>query len=131
MANYVGRYRTNYFHVSSEKAFDEWMEQYVSGADKLISVDGIGFYGYDSFCFSGPDGKEVNEGEAISKLQEILDDNNTCIVEEIGYEKFRYFTATATIITKDNCKTIAFQESIMKHVQKLLHDESYDTGIAY
>lgn len=30
MANYVGRYRTNYFHVSSEKAFDEWMEQYVS-----------------------------------------------------------------------------------------------------
>lgn len=123
MANYVGRYRTNYFTVSDEGAFDEWLENCVAGAEKILNETGVGFCGYDSFSFCGKDGEEIDEDEAIHKLQELLDDDSCCVIHEIGHEKFRYLTSTAIFITKNSMEVIDFHNQISAKAKELMGDD--------
>lgn len=131
MATYVGRYRTNYFSVTNEDTFSEWLEHYVNGADKIVKEHKVGFSGYGSFSFHGLFEEDVDEDEAIEKLQELLADGDVCAIKEVGYEKFHYLNSVVTIITKNEYKCLDFDSFLLREVQEMLNDSNFIIDLTY
>ena len=131
MATYVGRYRTNYFSVTNEDTFSEWLEQYVNGADKIVKDHKGGFSGYGTFSFHGPFEEEVDEYEALRKLQELLADGDACVIKEVGYEKFRYLNSVVTIITQNEYKSLDLDSFLTREVQEMLHNSNFTVDLTY
>ncbi len=132
MANYVGRFRTNYFKVNDEKAFDKWLTTYLADAEKITKKDRVGFLSYDSFEFYDPDGnEEIDEDVAFQELQDLLCDGEACVVHEIGYEKFRYFVSGGTIITKSTINFFSFEDFLLEKVKEMTGNKEFNLNISY
>lgn len=132
MANYVGRFRTNYFKVNDEEAFDKWLTTYLADAEKITKDDRMGFLSYDSFEFYDPDGnEEIDEDVAFQELQDLLCDGEACVVHEIGYEKFRYFVSGGTIITKSTINFFSFEDFLLEKVKEMTGNKEFNLNISY
>lgn len=137
MANYYGKTRTNYFHVTDEKKFFEIMSKMHLDEDELQvwgKDDGNGgtlhgFGGYGTLCFYDDDNYAMDD--FIDDLSEILPENEACIILEIGNEKLRYFEGIASIITRSGFESIDLNDWAVSTAQVMLGDSNYRTSIAY
>ena len=146
MANYYGFTRTNYFRVTDEDRLRKIIRSCACGEDTLTlfenAEDGertwFGFGCYDSIrgldlsdSADEDDYPDYDYDAFASALQKILCEGDAIIITEVGYEKLRYLTATAFIITKTDMQCLDLNIDAVKTAQEMLGDSSYNTIMEY
>lgn len=143
MADYIGRCRTNYFHVTDEAKFREIIgklgvdetptietEKDENGSDMFMFLSGEPVCGYP--LYDGDDElAECDWDSFVSDLQSVLAENDACIITEIGYEKFRYLVACADVITKNDTKHLDLNKLSVKEAADMLSVDEFDTRMDY
>lgn len=118
MANYEAYARTNYFRVTDvEKMKDFCKRNYLEfwqEDEESAPKDRYGFASCEPFDYD----------TLIPEIQEFLDENDICVIIEIGREKLRYLVGEATLITKSNVKYIILNDIVRGEVDKLDLSES-------
>lgn len=157
MAEYLCATRTNYFHVTDEKKYQELLA-WVHGQDfeDFTTKDEEGnllhgFGAYDSLlflppvteatCNACPDKKECDrsiedceydqdddfDGWA-KELQTILPENEVFELMETGNEKLRYLVGYAVVVSKNEIKSISLSDWVDKTTNSLV---GHGTRYAY
>jgi len=141
MADYKGMFRTNYFKVKNLKKFtgelEDWKGSSCDGEPIHID-DGNGkmcLYGYctipDKRLSREKGGPLVIDDNAdfAEFIQEHLD-NDVAIIQEIGYEKLRYFVGISVIVSPDKIETIDIHAAD-KIIKKMGFDPREVSGASY
>jgi len=134
MANYNGMFRTNYFKVKNPKKFTGEMEDWRGSScdgEPIHIDDGNGkmcLYGYctipDKRLSREKGGPLVIDDNAdfAEFIQEHLD-NDVAIIQEIGYEKLRYFVGISVIVSPDKIEVID-----ISNTDELIKGMGFDPG---
>lgn len=142
MANYVCTSRTNYFRVTNENAYAELFENLCSEDDiedfTETDKDGVVWHGFGSYgtidyiepCEDENDYNEPDFDLFAKRLQNILPENEAFVLLEVGSEKLRYVTGYATIITKNDFRSISLTEMARTECKNLL-GSSFETKMEY
>lgn len=108
MANYQAWVRTNYFKVNDVDKMKEfckknglefWQEDEESTPKER--------YGFGTSVDGG-----IDIDELIPEIQEFLNDEDVCVITEIGHEKLRYLVAISCIIKKTDFSHIDHMELV-------------------
>lgn len=147
MANYHGKFRTNYFRVNDADKLSSIVASMLTddGNVELFS-DRAPYYGF------GGDGRltgvmpdpgtpnpnaefdcndEDNYGLMVSRLQDILPEDEAIIIMSSGNEKLCYVSGEACIITKDDCRYIDITDMAKAAAKDMLDDPDWDTDCEY
>ena len=144
MANYNCVQRTNYFHVKDPEAFRNLMTK-VEAEDFSFweEKDEAGNLIFAFGCFGSIAGIPIRneEGELetgdesyedfLTELQKCIEDNDAIILIESGYEKLRYVSGIATVISSDSIKYLDVSRTALGLARRMLKDEKYDTRMDY
>ena len=140
MANYYETCRTNYFRVIDEGRYQALFNS-LTAEDEIhdftATRDGViwhafGSYSFITFAYIDTDGEEEYDmGLFYDELQDILPDGEAFILMGAGYEKLRYVTGYATVVTKDNIKTVNIKNEALKIARDLLKDPDWKTQMEY
>ena len=100
MANYKGRFRSNYFGVKDVEAFQAFCEQHDL---EFIEKDSLcGFLMNEGteggFQTTGWDEESEEETDTLDELCQHLAEGQVAIVMEVGYEKMRYLIGRAWVM---------------------------------
>lgn len=130
MANYNAASRTNYFKVKDIEAFKKSMSK-ISAEDLEVwedtSSDGetlVAFGGFDVFTevYLHEDDDDF-AGDYLVDISEIIQphlcDGEVCIIFESGYEKLRYVTGSAYVITKDKAEYLTIEQFAIERAREL------------
>ena len=120
MANYNGTFRSSYFQVESEEAYESLKHH-------LVTTDGVEFWdqekggaiyhafgGYGSIIGYVEDAKAYEEGESyvepdydrfMNELSKIIKEGDACVIMSAGHEKLRYVGGGVTVITKNRVES--------------------------
>ena len=137
MANYMAVTRTNYFRVTDEDRYKELFEMLTSEddiqdftkrTDDGVILHGFGCYG-DVECYD-EENDEYYFDEWLSKLQEIIPDDEAFILESSGYEKLRYVTGWVVVVTRKEIASISCDSWAKKKAKELL-GEDFETQTDY
>lgn len=145
MANYECVSRTNYFRVTDEAAYQKLFEGLRASdlQDFTKTEDGIVYHGFGAYDtieyviesenddFDPEYGDETYDFDVfLSKIQNILPDDEAFIYIESGHEKLRYITGYTIIVTKDK---IVSQDliNITEQIAINLLGESFHTKMTY
>ncbi len=137
MANYYGVARTNYFKVTDEKKYEELVNNLLAEDaihDFSCTIDGElqhGFGSYSPITYCADDEEVLYDLEVfLTELQKILPDGEAFIYQETGYEKLRYVTGFAYIVTNKTIEWVSLEDSIMAKAKELL-GEDFTTQLDY
>ena len=158
MANYCYSVRTNYFRVKDETGFLELMN-HVQGNEDTIDVFEKDVYGETYFgfgCYGGISGVDEDyylqahgidpENDAdydeddfedsrydlfVSRLREIVAEDDAIIIQESGNENLRYLIGSAHIITKSCEKYLSINEVAKREAAQLLGNPNWTTSMEY
>jgi hypothetical protein len=158
MSDYTCKTRTNYFRVTDEDQFKEFMSACVGDGNKVVKLidrqrNGITLF---AFCLDGKinglrykieDGKAVIalcEDEAVNfpefdvswdllhrSLQSVLPDGEAIIITEIGAENTTYLLACCTVITRNKVEELDFEEKELELARSMLGNPAYTTEMDY
>ena len=137
MANYMAVTRTNYFRVTDEDRYKELFEMLISEDDIQdftkrtedgVILHGFGCYG-DVECYD-EENDEYYFDEWLSKLQEIIPDDEAFILESSGYEKLRYVTGWVVVVTRKEIASTSCDSWAKKKAKELL-GEDFETQTDY
>lgn len=146
MANYSCTIRTNYFHVTDEEGFEAFMGTVHSSEGdvelwKKKDADKTTVYGFG--CEGGisgvknakadedDDADESAYDEFISGLQKFICEGDAVILMETGHEKLCYVCGIATIVTRNNYKTLDIITLAQKKAAELLGNPEFQTQCDY
>ena len=137
MANYMAVTRTNYFRVTDEDRYKELFEKLTSEDDiedfTKRTEDGVilhGFGCYGDVEYYDDDADEYDFDEWLSKLQEIIPDDEAFILESSGYEKLRYVTGWVVVVTRKEIASMSCDSWAKKKAKELL-GEDFETQTDY
>lgn len=143
MANYYCTTRTNYFHVTDEQAYAELfaglqcedsVEDFSEKLKDGTIIHGFGAHGY-ILWFRNHDAEEdcddEFESEFLPRLQKLLPAGEAFIIMEAGYEKLRYVTGYATVVTADSIKFLNIADLAVQAAREMLGDEHFQTKLEY
>ena len=140
MANSQGRMRTNYFRVTDVERFKEIIAK-VQGheGEEVITfnktIDGETFYGFG--CTAQLQGYYDDEAEEYSydafldDLQTVVTPGDAVVIMEISYEKLRYISASAIIVTSERTESMDFAQLVLKKAAEVVGNPDYRTKIEY
>lgn len=138
MADYNCWIRTNYFGVNDENALRELINRCsANGEMKLYSEM---HDGKKKFCFTcngtiyGLTQEEESEEDFdtfVAALQGLLPVGEAILLQEVGYEKFRYLVGSVLIITHDSTRYIDMKSIAMAEAKKILNDPTFTTEMDY
>lgn len=101
MADYIGRYRSNYFAVKDRKAFEQFckrfnLERITDDKDKsLVGFLDSGFNGSIPVSIYNEEQDDNEDIDFLAELSTHLAPGHVAIVKEVGYEKMRYLVGLA------------------------------------
>lgn len=141
MADYIGTYRSSYFQVTDEEAYES-LKHHIIAEDIEFwdkEKDGKiyhGFGGYGSIIGSVDDLRAYEEGESnetpdydlfTEKLSDIIQKGSACVIMAVGHEKLRYVMGDLTVITS-GCVDYDSLESRARYVleKKGINPDSVD-----
>lgn len=137
MANYYGVAKTNYFKVTDEKKYEELVNNLLAEDeihDFSCIIDGElkhGFGSYSAITYCADDEELLYDLEVfLTELQKILPDGEAFIYQETGYEKLRYVTGFAYIVTNKTIEWVSLENSIMTKAKELL-GKDFKTQLDY
>lgn len=79
----------------------------------------------------GPEDDFPDYNLFVKELQKFLVDGEAIIITEVGHEKLCYLTAYATVITKDDCKSVDLERSAVNKARYMLGNQEYDPHACY
>ena len=137
MANYNGTFRSSYFQVENEEAYESLKHH-------LVATDGVefwdqekdgeiyhGFGGYGCIVGYAEDAKAYEDGESneepdydrfMNELSKIIKEGDACVIMSAGHEKLRYVAGVVTVITKNH---VGFN-SLVNCAEEILKDNGVD-----
>lgn len=134
MANYNCVIRTNYFHVKDENTFEEFLKK-VSGDDFHIfregDMFGFGCYGSIYGISENNEDDEDDYDAFLEGLQKQIVDDEAIIITEAGYEKLRYVSGYATVITSQKISTINLEDKSIELAQEMVKNKEYYPQMSY
>lgn len=74
---------------------------------------------------------EVMWDELVKRVQELLEPGHACIITDIGWEKLRYVSAGAVVITADSWNSLSLNDLALETARKALGDPKYSPKIIY
>lgn len=101
MADYIGRYRSNYFAVKDREAFEQFckrfnLERITDDKDKsLVGFLDSGFNGSIPVSIYNEEQDDNEDIDFLAELSTHLAPGHVAIVKEVGYEKMRYLVGLA------------------------------------
>lgn len=121
MANYCCSSRTNYFKVKKLNDFKAALNDKSFCEDPLSiwekeGMVALGAYGSITTYY---DEETDDMKEIFSILQEHMEDDQIIIMQESGYEKLRYVTGFAWVITKDSIDFIDVLDVAIKRAERI------------
>lgn len=144
MANYISFTRSNYFRVTDPEAFKKIINRVITDEDSLElwerTENGTTYYGfgaYSSICGLRHEAEDVdNDGEfeveaVYEALSKVVAPDDAIIITEIGYEKLRYLTAYAMVITREKTELVELREASIDAACSLLGNPNFDTRMEY
>lgn len=140
MASYECAIRTNYFHVTDEIAFKEFMEKVVCSEDDLNIFEmsdekGETIYGFgccSSIMGIATEGEdEYSYDEFVDGLQKIIESNDAIIIFEAGHEKLRSMGMYADIITSKDHDTLDLSRMAVESAKNMLKNPNWETRYTY
>ena len=144
MANYISFTRSNYFRVTDPEAFKKIINRVITAEDSLELWERIengttyyGFGAYSSICglrheAEDSDNDDEFEVEAVYEaLSKVVAPDDAIIITEIGYEKLRYLTAYAVVITREKTELVELREASIDVACSLLGNPNFDTRMEY
>ena len=144
MANYISFTRSNYFRVTDPEAFKKIINCVITDEDGLElwerTENGTTYYGfgaYSSICglrheAEDADNNDEFEVEAVYEaLSEVVASDDAIIITEIGYEKLRYLTAYAAIITRTEVEFVELRSDALDTAQRMLRNPEYNPRMDY
>lgn len=140
MANYAGFTRSNYFCVTDPDAFKKIIDAVLTDEDSLElwerTENGITYYGfgaYSSICgLRSKDEDDEFEAEAVYEaLSEVVSPDDAIIITEIGYEKLRYLTAYAVVITRTEVEWVDLRSDALETARRLLRNPEFNPCMEY
>ena len=150
MSNYYAHSRTNYFRVTDEEKFAELFANLVADEDEVSDFtkaeNGVTFHAfgsYGSIDYRVPAISDESDGcdedydydydfdGFLSELQKILPDDEAFIYMESGYEKLRYITGIAIVVTKNKIETVDIRSGAVALARKMLNNDSFQTQMEY
>lgn len=142
MSNYICTIRTNYFHVKDPDAFRAFMGR-VYGSTDFISfwqekdlagqpVFGFGTHGAigglrNAAADENDDADESAYDAFICGLQDHVAEDDAVILLEAGYEKLRYVSGSATIITSNDQDYLNISVLAKNRAADMLGNPQWDT----
>ena len=144
MANYISFTRSNYFRVTDPEAFKKIINRVITDEDSLElwerTENGMTYYAfgaYSSICglrheAEDADNDDEFEVEAVyDALAKVIAPDDAIIITEIGYEKLRYLTAYAVVITREKTELVELRETSIDVACSLLGNPNFDTRMEY
>ena len=144
MANYISFTRSNYFRVTDPEAFKRIINRVITDEDSLElwerTENGTTYYGfgaYSSICGLRHEAEDADNGdefevEAVYEaLSKVVAPDDAIIITEIGYEKLRYLTAYAVVITCEKTELVELRETSVNVACSLLGNPNFDTRMEY
>ena len=144
MANYIGFTRSNYFRVTDPEAFKKIINCVITDEDSLElwerTENGMTYYGFGAYSsISGlrheaedSDNDDEFEVEAVyDALAKVIAPDDAIIITEIGYEKLRYLTAYAVVITRTEAEFVELRSAALETAQRMLRSPEYDPCMDY
>lgn len=118
MANYIGTFRSSYFRVEDEDAYEALKHHLVVTDDDIKfwnkEKDGAiyhGFGGYGSIVGYVEDARAYEDGESdeepnydrfAEELSKIIKEGDACVIMSAGHENLRYVLGDIAVITKNH-----------------------------
>lgn len=158
MADYNERTRTNRFHVTNEDRYQELFGRLKGNEDgikdfTITDEDGRLFHGFGSAstvdyypepncanckyaegCGKTEDDKEECEAadfdEFVSEMQKILPEDETMIIITSGYEKLRYLTGGALVISRTETAWKDINDWAIEKAKEMV-GKDYETSTSY
>ena len=144
MANYICTTRTNYFRVTDEEKYKELFDCLTGGEDEIhdftktdgngVVWHGFGSYGLIVYNVPATDEDEDCEGsfdDFIDELQKILPENEAFILFEVGYEKLRYVSGSAIVVTRNRNECLDLRSMAVDKARRMLGKEDFNTKCEY
>jgi len=143
MANYAGFTRSNYFRVTDPEAFKKVMDAVLTDEDSLElwerTENGMTYYAfgaYSSICGlrsedEDDDGDEFEAEAVYEALTEVVAPDDAIIITEIGYEKLRYLTAYAVVVTRTEVEWVDLRSNALETARRLLRNPEFNPCMEY
>ena len=144
MANYISFTRSNYFRVTDPEAFKKIINRVITDEDSLElwerTENGTTYHAfgaYSSICglrHEAEDSDNDDEFEVVAvydALAKVIAPDDAIIITEIGYEKLRYLTAYAVVITREKTELVELREISIDVACSLLGNPNFDTRMEY
>lgn len=143
MAYYAGFTRSNYFRVTDPDAFKKIMDAVLTDEDGLElwerTENGITCYAfgaYSSICGlrsedEDDDGDEFEAEAVYEALTEVVAPDDAIIITEIGYEKLRYLTAYAVVVTRTEVEWVDLRSNALETARRLLRNPEFNPCMEY
>ena len=147
MANYYGYTRTNHFSVTNPDKLREIVRRirWDEGELSFMSEEGgrFCFGAYTTICGlrkcpddaeseSGDDDDDEYDADGVyDALREIVAPDDAIIITEVGYEKLRYLTGYAVIITRNSIDCVDLRDAAITKARAMLQNPAYTTKNEY
>lgn len=144
MANYIGFTRSNYFRVTDPDALKKIIKAIMVDGEKMelweLTENGTTYYGFGAYgsisglrYASGNDnhGDEFEADAVYEALGKVVAPDDAIIITEIGYEKLRYLTAYAVIITRTEVEFVELRSDALDTAQRMLRNPEYNPRMDY
>ena len=144
MANYISFTRSNYFRVADPEAFKKIINRVSTDEDSLEqwerTENGMTYYGfgaYSSICRLRHEAEDVDDDDEFEAnavyeaLSKVVAPDDATIITEIGYEKLRYLTAYAVVITQAEIEFVELRSDALETAQRMLRSPEYDPCMDY
>lgn len=142
MANYACAIRTNYFHVTDETAFKEFMEKVVCSEDDLNIFEasdekGETIYGFGccssimGIATEGEDEDEYSYDKFIDELRKNIEPGDAIIIFEAGHEKLCSIGMYADVITSEGCNILNLEHMAVESAKNMLKNPDWETKCTY
>lgn len=144
MANYMGYTRTNYFHVVSEDAFNEFANHLVADEDEVKTFKNVdengdetyGFYAYSPIHYvENVDDddwyEDLDDDIFVQEAQKIVAPDDAIIITEVGHEKMRYLVGYTLVITSTAHRGISLSNESVNAARELLNNPQFETQLDY
>lgn len=134
MANYNVVSRTNYFEVKDRDAFIEELNKLSFEDMDVLETDNspnkIALGGYSDVSVAY-DEESDDWVEIYELVQKHIVEDDACIFVISGYEKLRYVTAYALVVTKNDIKNVDARDLAIAEAAKMLGVEEFSTQLDY
>ena len=118
MANYIGTFRSSYFRVENEDAYESLKRHLVVTDDDVKfwnkEKDGAIYHGFG--CYGSIVGyvedvrayedcesdEEPDYDRFMEELSKIIKEGDACVIMSAGHENLRYVSGDVVVITKDH-----------------------------